>query len=284
MGGVDLHLHSSASDGECAPADVPRRARAAGLDVIALTDHDTLAGVETASRTGDDIGVTVIAGCEFSVAADWGEMHLLAYYLPAGHAELDGFLERQRGERVARGQEIVRRLHRLGLEVTDQDVRAAAGTGAVGRPHVARAMVALALVRDVQDAFDRFLATGRPAYVPKRLPPLATVVELVRSAGGVTSAAHLSERADPQGLQKLKGAGVDAVEVVHPAHDSQARRRIEQHARRAGLLVSGGSDWHGDTRVAQGRAELGALTVPAAWEQALRAVHQARTAGTEVVR
>jgi len=99
-----LHLHSSASDGECAPADVPRRARAAGLDVIALTDHDTLAGVETASRTGDDIGVTVIAGCEFSVAADWGEMHLLAYYLPAGHAELDGFLERQRGERVARGQ------------------------------------------------------------------------------------------------------------------------------------------------------------------------------------
>ena len=149
---------------------------------------------------------------------------------------------------------------------------------------MARAMVALALVRDVQDAFDRFLATGRPAYVPKRLPPLATVVELVRSAGGVTSAAHLSERADPQGLQKLKGAGVDAVEVVHPAHDSQARRRIEQHARRAGLLVSGGSDWHGDTRVAQGRAELGALTVPAAWEQALRAVHQARTAGTEVVR
>src|SRR3989304_174781 len=125
---------------------------------------------------------------------------------------------------------------------------------------------------------------GPPASAPKRLPPLATVVELVRSAGGVTSAAHLSERADPQGLQKLKGAGVDAVEVVHPAHDSQARRRIETPARRAGLLVSGGSDWHGDTRVAQGRAELGALTVPAAWEQALRAVHQARTAGTEVVR
>ena len=282
MGGIDLHLHSSASDGECAPADVPREARAAGLDVIALTDHDTLAGVEAASQTGNEVGVTVIAGCEFSVAVAWGEMHLLAYYLPAGHAELEGFLERQRGERVVRGQEIVRRLHGLGLEVTDRDVRTAAGTGAIGRPHVARAMVALALVRDVQDAFDRYLATGRPAYVPKRLPPLATVVELVRAAGGVTSAAHLSERADPQSLANLKQAGVDAVEVVHPAHDDRARRRIEQFARRVGLLVSGGSDWHGESRVDQRRAGLGAVTVPREWEEALRAVHEARMVGTEV--
>ncbi len=284
MGGVDLHLHSQASDGECPPGDVPRRARASGLDVIALTDHDTLEGVAAASRAGDAVGVTVIAGCEFSVAADWGEMHLLAYYLPIGHAELDEFLTRQRGERAARGREIVRRLHELGLEVTDQDVRAAAGSGAVGRPHVARAMVERRLVRDMQDAFDRYLATGRPAYVPKRLPPLAAVVELVRSAGGVTSAAHLSQRADPQSLEKLKRAGVDAVEVVHPAHDERARRRIEQHARRAGLLLSGGSDWHGESRVDQRRAGLGAVTVPAAWEEALRAVHEARTAGTEVVR
>jgi len=284
MGGVDLHLHSSASDGECAPADVARRARAAGLDVIALTDHDTLAGVAAASAEGENVGVAVIAGCEFSVAVDWGEMHLLAYYLPAGHAELDGFLERQRGERASRGQEIVCRLHRLGLEVTDQDVRTAAGAGAVGRPHVARAMVARRLVRDVQDAFDRYLATGRPAYVPKRLPPLAAVVELVRSAGGVTSAAHLGERADPQGLEKLKRAGVDAVEVVHPAHDDRARRRIEHNARREGLLLSGGSDWHGESRVDQRRAELGKVTVPAAWEEALRAVHHVRAAGTEVAR
>src|SRR5574341_736406 len=196
MAGVDLHLHSSASDGECPPADVPSRARAAGLDLIALTDHDTLAGVGDASRAGDQVGVTVIAGCEFSVAAAWGEMHLLAYYLPLGHLELDEFLTEQRGARAARGEEIVRRLHGLGLEVTDQDVRAAAGSGAVGRPHVARAMVERRLVRDVQDAFDRYLATGRPAYVSKRLPALAEVTELVRSAGGVTSAAHLSERAD----------------------------------------------------------------------------------------
>src|SRR5574341_513044 len=102
MAGVDLHLHSSASDGECPPADVPSRARAAGLDLIALTDHDTLAGVGDASRAGDQVGVTVIAGCEFSVAAAWGEMHLLAYYLPLGHLELDEFLTEQREARAAR--------------------------------------------------------------------------------------------------------------------------------------------------------------------------------------
>lgn len=284
MGGVDLHLHSQASDGECAPEDIPRRARAAELGVIALTDHDTLAGVAAACRAGEEAGVTVIAGCEFSVAADWGEMHLLAYYLPAQHADLDDFLMRQRTERVARGQAMVRRLQALGMEVTDQDVTVAAGTGAVGRPHVARAMVALSLVRDVQDAFDRYLAIGRPAYVPKRLPPLATVAELVRSAGGVTSAAHLHERADPQSLERLKRVGVDAVEAVHPAHDDRTRRRIEQFAARAGLLVSGGSDWHGASRVDQRRAQLGVVTIPGAWEEALRAVHEARAVGAGVVR
>jgi len=284
MGGVDLHLHSSASDGECPPADLSRYARAAGLDVVALTDHDTLAGVAAAEQAGEEFGLTVIPGCEFSVAADWGEMHLLAYYLPAGHAELEGFLERQRAERVARGREIVRRLHRLGLDVSDRDVQVAAGAAAVGRPHVARAMVTLELVRDVQDAFDRYLAAGRPAYVPKRLPSIATVVELVRAVGGVTSAAHLKDRADPQSLERLKRTGVDAVEVVHPSHDPATARRMEQHARRAGLLVSGGSDWHGETRVDPHRAGLGSLTIPAAWEEALRAVHEARTAGLEMAR
>lgn len=226
--GVDLHLHSSASDGECPPADVPRQARAAGLTVIALTDHDTLAGVTGASAAAAGVGLRLIGGCEFSVAAPWGEMHLLGYYLPVGHSALEEFLEHQRSQRAARGQEIVRRLHRLGVEVTDQDVRAAAGSGAIGRPHVARAMMARRLVRDVQDAFDRYLGTGRPAYVPKRLPTLSAVVELVRSVGGVTSAAHLGVRADPTTLEILRREGVDAVEAVHPAHESQARRRIEQ--------------------------------------------------------
>ncbi len=279
MGGVDLHLHSTASDGDTAPGDVARRAGASGLERVALTDHDTLAGVAAAREAGAAAGVTVIAGCEFSVAAPWGEMHLLGLYLPVGHADLEGFLEQQRVGRAARGEEIVRRLEVLGVPVTDADVRAAAGAGAVGRPHVAKALVGRRLVRNVQEAFDRYLATGRPAYVPKRLPPLAVVVELVRSVAGVTSAAHLRERADPQGLEQLKRVGVDAVEVVHPAHDAQDRRRIERNARRAGLLLTGGSDWHGESRVDPSRGELGTETIPVEWADAIRAVHEARAAG-----
>lgn len=255
---------------------------AAGLTQVALTDHDTLAGVPVARAAAGPKGVTVIAGCEFSVAASWGEMHLLGYYLPEGQSDLEDFLEGQRAARHARGEAIVRRLDQLGVPVTHDDVLAAAGKGAVGRPHVAKALVERRLVRTVQEAFDRYLGTGRPAYVAKNLPPVAQVVELVRSVGGVTSAAHLRERADPQSLEQLKRVGLDAVEVVHPSHNAQDRRRIERNARHAGLLLTGGSDWHGASRMDQDRGGLGAHTIPEEWAEAIRAAHEARAAGTEV--
>jgi predicted metal-dependent phosphoesterase TrpH len=281
---IDLHLHSSASDGEYPPRDVVRRTHAALLDVIALTDHDTLAGVGPARAEAALLGIQVIAGCEFSVAAPWGEMHLLAYFLPLEHAELEGFLDGQRARRMARGETIVRRLQALGVALMDADVRVAAGKGAVGRPHVARALLARRLVANVQEAFDRYLGLGRPAYVAKDLPQLAEVVALVRGVGGVTSAAHLKERGDPQSLERLQAAGVDAVEVVHPAHDTRARRRLEEHARRAGLLLTGGSDWHGESRVDEGRGELGTVTVPEAWLEAVTERHATRMAYLEVTR
>ncbi len=281
MAGVDLHLHSAASDGDCAPEDLARAARAAGLDLIALTDHDTVSGVPAARRAGEPWPVSIIAGCEFSVAADWGEMHLLAYYLPVADAELEAFLGSQRARRASRGQEIVRRLQGHGLEISDQDVRRAAGSGAVGRPHVAKALVERRLVRDIQEAFDRWLASGRPAYVPKELPALDEVVALVRAAGGVSSAAHLGERAQPDVLDRLKRSGVDAVEVVHPTHDLGLQRRIAERARRVGLLLSGGSDWHGDRRADEKRGALGSLVVPREWVEELHALHLARAAGRE---
>jgi 3',5'-nucleoside bisphosphate phosphatase len=281
---IDLHVHSSASDGEHAPEDVVRRACAAGLDVIALADHDTLAGVEAARAAAAGTGPQVVAACEFSVAAPWGEMHLLAYLLPLGHPELEAFLDGQRTRRVARGETIVRRLQALGIALTDADVRAAAGAGAIGRPHVAKALIARRFVTNVHEAFDRYLGMGRPAYVAKDLPQLTSVVELVRGTGGVTSAAHLKERGDPQSLAQLKAAGVDAVEVVHPAHDARTRRRLEEHARRAELLLTGGSDWHGESRVDESRGELGTVTVPDAWLEAIAALHTTRMAHLEVTR
>lgn len=284
MARIDLHVHSTASDGEHAPEDVVRRSRAAGLDVIALADHDTLAGMAAARATAAGAGLQVIAACEFSVAAPWGEMHLLAYFLPLDDAGLEAFLGEQRARRVARGKTIVQRLQALGVDLTDADVRAAAGEGAVGRPHVARALIARRFVADVHEAFDRYLGVGRPAYVPKDLPSVTTVVEVVRGVGGVSSAAHLKERGDPQSLARLKAAGVDAVEVVHPAHDARARRRLEQNARGTGLLPTGGSDWHGESRVDASRGELGSETVPQAWLEAITALHTTRTARLEVTR
>lgn len=283
MTGIDLHLHSSASDGDYSPADVARRAGVAGLRTIALTDHDTLAGVEEARRSGQSVGVEVIAGCEFSVAVSWGEMHLLGYFLPVGEAKLEGFLQQQRRHRITRGGEIVRRLGSLGVALTEADVRRAAGGGAIGRPHVAKALVERHFVRDISEAFDRYLSSGRPAYVPKRLPEIKDVVDLVRGLGGVTSAAHLRERADPQSLEELKRLGVDAVEVLHPGHDARARRRIDDHARHSGLLRTGGSDWHGESRIDDSRGALGAVQVPEAWLQEIEALHEARVAQSEVV-
>lgn len=277
MFAADLHVHSSASDGTHPPADVVRLAAAAGLRLIALTDHDTVAGVDEARAAGDVVGVRVVAGCEFSVAAPWGELHLLAYYLPTERPELAAFLSGQREQRAVRMREIVRRLRGAGVTLTLDEVAEQAEGAALGRPHAARTLVARGVVAHVGEAFDRYLGSGRPAYVPKALPPLGEVTGLVRDLGGVTSAAHLKERATRATLRRLQREGVDAVEVSHPAHDPARQDRIERLAGELGLLRTGGTDWHGEAEAAaEGRAALGAITVPDAWVTALERLHETR--------
>lgn len=275
--GIDLHVHSTASDGTCAPREVVRRAAQAGLTTFALTDHDTTDGVAEALGAGAELGVRVIAGCEFSVKMSWGEMHLLAYFLPVGDPVLERFLVEQRGERDTRMSEIVRRLQAIGIKVTEADVRTEAGNAALGRPHVARAVVKAGSASDVQDAFDRFLGTGRPGYVGKALPTLDRVTALVRSLGGVTSAAHLKDRLTRPVLERLKAAGVDGVEARHPSHSEQLADQANALALALGLLPTGGSDWHGDGP-GEARVPLGELSIPAGWLAALERVHTHRLA------
>ena len=275
--GIDLHVHSTASDGTHAPRDVVRRAAQAGLTTFALTDHDTTDGVAEALAAGADLGVRVIAGCEFSVRMSWGEMHQLAYFLPVGDPVLERFLGEQRGAREGRMREIVRKLQGLGIRIEESDVRAEAGQAALGRPHVARALVKRGVAADVPDAFDRFLGPGRPAYVGKELPSLDRVTSLVRSVGGVTSAAHLKDRLTRPALERLKAAGVDGVEARHPAHSEQMADHAEGLALALGLLPTGGSDWHGDG-AGESRIPLGELSVPASWLTALERVHHHRLA------
>ena len=247
------------------------RAARAGLTAIALTDHDTLAGVPAAQAEGERLGVRVIGGCEFSVAAPWGEMHVLGYFLPAVSAELDGFLEACRADRVRRGREIVGKLQASGVNVDFDDVLKESGGGAVGRPHVARALVALGFARDLNDAFDRYLGRGKPAYVDKALPTFGAVADVVHRAGGVVSAAHLKDRATRAVLERFQREGLDAVETRHPSHGPDQRARITSFALSLGLLRTGGSDWHGDSLPDDTHGTIGSQQVPAEWLGALEA-------------
>jgi hypothetical protein len=265
VGTIDLHVHSTASDGSLAPEAVVKRALAAGLGAIALTDHDTLGGIPEALAAGERLGVRVIGGCEFSAAAPWGEMHVLGYFLPSDSPVLDAFLERCRADRVRRAQAMVEQLQRLGVEVSFEQVLDESRGGAVGRPHVARAIVRHGSAIDLGDAFDRFLGRGRPAFVEKTLPAFRAIIELVHQAGGLVSVAHLKERGTRAFIERLKGEGLDAVETRHPSHDPDLRARLTDIALKLGLLRTGGSDWHGDPEPGVTHGTIGSQAVPREW-------------------
>lgn len=242
-----------------------QRASAVGLSAIALTDHDTLGGVPAATSAGRDIGVRVVAGCEFSVRAPWGELHVLSYFLPIGDAALEAFLAKARAARELRGTQMIEKLQRLGVEIDLEDLAFQAGTGAVGRPHVARALVDAGVVDGFEEAFDRFLGRGRPAYVEKDLPSLREVADLVHRVGGLVLAAHLGDRGQEPQLRAFQAEGLDGIEVRHPSHAPRVEARLTKVARRLELAISGGSDWHGEPDAGMTHAPLGGMAVPAAW-------------------
>jgi predicted metal-dependent phosphoesterase TrpH len=262
---VDLHVHSTASDGSLPPERVVECAVGAGLAAIALTDHDTIAGVPAALAAGERLGLRVIAGCEFSALAPWGEMHVLGYFLPPDSADLERFLERCRADRVRRGREMVTRLQRLGIDLSFDDVLAEAAGGAVGRPHVARALMRRGHVGGPDEAFGRWLGRGRPAFVDKVLPTFRAIADVVHSVRGVVSVAHLKDRGTRAFLERLHGEGLDAVETRHPSHDADARARLTDLALSLGLLRTGGSDWHGDASDDEPHGALGSEQVPWEW-------------------
>jgi predicted metal-dependent phosphoesterase TrpH len=246
-----------------------RRAKAAGLAAIALTDHDTTDGVEEAARAGEALAIRVVAGCEFSVKAPWGELHLLGYFLPVGEPRLEAFLVGTRAARHRRAEQMVARLQRLGVGIALADVLHEAADGAVGRPHVARALVACGAAADINDAFGRYLGRGRPAYVEKPLPALRQVTDLTHAVGALALAAHLGEHGSEGQIRAFQEQGLDGLEVRHPSHPPAVEQRLTRIAQRLGLAISGGSDWHGDTELGDAHATLGGLDVPVEWLEQL---------------
>ena len=260
-GHVDLHAHSTASDGTQAPAALVARARQAGLAAVAITDHDTLAGAAEALAEGKRLGIEVVCGTELSAVEGDDELHLLALHV-RDVARLQGELESIRAMRVARAEEMVVKLGALGVQLSMEDVLRASAGGAVGRPHVARAMVARGSVRDMREAFDRYIGGGRPAYVPKAQLPVADAIRLAHESGAIAVAAHLGGGGTREYVEGLRRLGLDGLEVRHPSHSADDIARLGALADHYGMVKSGGSDWHGAN---DGPRALGVMQVPRVW-------------------
>jgi 3',5'-nucleoside bisphosphate phosphatase len=258
---VDLHMHSTASDGSRSPADVVRAAQAAGLAAIALTDHDSVSGLAEAQATGLELGVRIVNGVELSAVEGDAETHLLGLHL-RDTSLLDRGLSDLRDMRQRRAQTIVDKLVALGVAVTFEDVLAQAKGGAVGRPHVARALVGDGWATDVRDAFDRYLGAGRPAYVAKEQLCMRDAIAMIHAAGGLAVLAHPGGAGSRERLTALMTLGLDGVEVMHPGHSPSDTARLRTLSEQLGLIASGGSDWHG---AAEGPRTIGMMQVPAEW-------------------
>ena len=258
---VDLHTHSTASDGTLPPERVVEAAKRCNLAAIALTDHDSIAGVAAARAAGDRVGVRVVAGCELSAFQDDHEVHLLALHLTRLEA-LEGRLEELRTLRHDRAEKIVAKLNALGIPITLEEVLQQANGGAVGRPHVARALIARGAVVDFKDAFMRYLGSAGSAFVPKARLSIEDAIEIAHEAGGLAIWAHPAEGGRRERLEPLVKAGLDGVEVKHPGHSPDDVRSLQALADYFGLVVSGGSDWHGSS---EGPRKLGNMNVPLAW-------------------
>jgi 3',5'-nucleoside bisphosphate phosphatase len=258
---IDLHVHSSASDGTDPPAEVARRAAAAGLDVVALTDHDTMAGIAPAAAALPP-GLTLVPGLELSCLHNGRSMHLLGYLCDPADPELAAETELIRDDRVHRARAMVARLAELGAPVTWEQVAAIAGDAVVGRPHIARALAEAGVVATPADAFTaEWIADGGRAHVGRYAPDAARGIALVRAAGGVPVLAHPRspgyEIAD-EVIVGLASAGLAGLEVFHPDHDHSERTRLTQLANSLDLVMTGGSDDHG----AFNDSGLGSETTP----------------------
>ncbi len=277
----DLHTHTTHSDGSFTPSALVQLAEKIGLGAIAITDHDTMTGVDEALAAGKSLGVEVIAGVEMSVIPPSGDMHILAYYADARSSDFASVLELLQAARTERNPMILKKLRELGKPLEISDVEAVAGGAQIGRPHIARAMVNKGYVATTGEAFARYLRKDAPAYVPKsRLMP-HEAVDAIHKAGGVAVLAHpISLRCEKdsdfeQVIAGLSDVGLDGMECYYSEHDPLTTRKLLEMAKKYRLITTGGSDFHGIVKpqIALGKGR-GMLCVPYSCVAEIRKRHQ----------
>lgn len=245
MPGFDLHVHTTASDGACSSAEIIRLAADIGLEGIAITDHDTTQGLAGADEMARAAGITVIPGVELSTDFDGREIHILGYYLNDELEMVQDKLTGMQNSRLKRICRMVERINRLGYKLSVCDVLALSGRGSVGRPHIARAMLEKGHVRTLQEAFQRFIGHGKPAYVPRDKFSPGEAVHFILAAGGIPVMAHPGLSKANSLIAPLAEQGLAGIEVYHPDHSPAAEMKFLQLARDHHLLATGGSDFHG---------------------------------------
>ena len=274
---LDLHVHTTHSDGSLPTREVVALAHKAGVTALAITDHDITAAIPEALAVGRELGVEIIPGVEISSCYLNAELHILGYFFDWHDAVLIDRLSQLRASRHARNPQIIQKLNEFGLDLTYEEVTRLAGTDSVGRPHIARVLLQKGYVTSTKEAFERFLAQGKPAYVPRTLPDPVTVIQWIREAHGIPVMAHpswapVSGHALQQLCRNLRDAGLGGIEVFYSTHTTKQTGEYLALARQVGLLPSGGSDFHGaakpDIEVGIGRGDL---TVPFTLLEPLRA-------------
>src|SRR4030043_493731 len=287
MGFVDLHLHTTASDGVRSPSEIVRYGKAKGLQAIAITDHDTIEGLEEGLSEGERIGFEVIPGIEISAEHSLGSMHLLGFFLDIHHPLLKERLEYLQKARAERNPKIVKKLNLLGIQITYEEVLKVSGGGQVGRPHFAQVLLEKNYVRSFQEAFERFLKKGAPAYVDKFRFTAKEAIHFINEAKGVAVLAHpntlnMNGYSELENLiLRLTEEGLKGIEVYYPEHSPLEVARYKTLAERYGLLITGGTDYHGIEKngldIGVGRGEM---KLPYSMVEGLKAArNQSLTAG-----
>lgn len=244
---VDLHTHTNASDGLLAPEALVRAVRAARLAVFSVTDHDTVDALAEVQERSALVGLALVPGIELSAMWRGAELHILGYYIDPTDSHLLGFLQRRREARRIRLGTMLNRLRALGISLAPETVLAKAQDGNVGRPHLARALVEGGYVASQDEAFDRYLAEGKPVYVPRPDVQCEEAIRVIHEAGGLASWAHPGLNGRDGAIPDLVAGGLDAIEVYHPKHSPGLTAHYRRVAETRNLLVTGGSDFHGAT-------------------------------------